>query len=199
MDGGFVHRGPLRSAEHRRAPRVSAPKGSRPRMAASRLRAQDAHSADPLGDREAQGTARQEGARRTAGGVLEVQEALHKQGLLLAPRKRRETPCRLRQQNKPARKTTATRKPCGGRAARSAPTAETSRHDASDKIDRWRSRSARRSCRRAAVPDTASDATRPISRPLRAAWFVRAPRSVPHSGVDRRALPRMGGPPAAGR
>jgi hypothetical protein len=116
MDGGFVHRGPLRSAEHRRALRVSAPKGSRPGIAASRPRAQDAHSADPLGDREAQGTARQEGARRTAGGVLEVQEALHKQGLLLAPRKRRETLCRLRRQNNLALKTPAARSRRGGRA-----------------------------------------------------------------------------------
>ncbi|MCE3001570.1 MAG: hypothetical protein LW860_02540, partial [Xanthomonadaceae bacterium] len=70
----------------------------------------------PLDDREAQGTARQEGARRTAGGVLEVQEALHKQDLLLAPRQRRETLCRLRRQNNPARKTPAAESRRGGRA-----------------------------------------------------------------------------------
>ena len=127
MDGGFFHRGPLRSAEHRRASRVLAGEAGRghgcPRVRAGAGRAV---KRGPLDDREAQGTARQEGARRTAGGVLEVQEALHKQGLLLAPRQRRETPCRLRRQNKPARKTPAARSRRCGRAARSAPTAESS-------------------------------------------------------------------------
>src|SRR5512147_71872 len=128
MDGGFVHRGPLRSAEHRRASRVLAGEAGRghgwPRVRAGAGRAV---KRGPLDDREAEGTARQEGARRTAGGVLEVQEALHKQGLLLAPRQRRETLCRLRWQDKLACKTPAARARRGGRAARSAPTNEASR------------------------------------------------------------------------
>src|SRR5512147_1465130 len=128
MDGGFVHRGPLRSAEHRRASRVVAGEAGRghgwPRVRAGAGRAV---KRGPLGDREAEGTARQEGARRTAGGVLEVQEALHKQGLLLGPRQRRETLCRLRQQPNLAGKATSPRTKRGGRAARSAPTIDASR------------------------------------------------------------------------
>jgi len=69
-----------------------------------------------------------------------VQEALHKQGLLIAPRQRRETPCRLRHQCNPALKTPAARSKRGGRAARSAPTVEASTQDASGKIETWRSR-----------------------------------------------------------
>ena len=165
MDGGLVHRGPLRSAEHRRASRVLAGEAGRghgcPRVRAGAGRAV---KRGPLDDREAQGTARQEGARRTAGGVLEVQEALHKQGLLLAPRKRRETPCRLRRQNNLACKTPAARSRRDGRAqARSYGRGRGARRlrqeryvavalhaallqrrartqDASSKIDRWRLR-----------------------------------------------------------
>jgi hypothetical protein len=46
---------------------------------------------EPRADREAQGTARQEGARRRDGVCLGVQGALHKQGPLLGPRQRTET------------------------------------------------------------------------------------------------------------
>jgi hypothetical protein len=63
-------------------------------------------------------------AGRTAGGVLEVQEALHNQGLLLAPRQRRETLCRLRRQDNLGNKTPTARPKRSGRAARSAPTPE---------------------------------------------------------------------------